>query len=144
MQNRVVLVDEYDQIDEDISPFFSLPASEIRIRANQLATNVRLPHHADTFTIQVRDGAITSSGPNKRTQRAEDTQDLMGEFAESLPDISMTFTSHELPMVAISGEARIRHEHYARNHHCELPIRLPRSSHLLTSGRLLSRPQCST
>ncbi|KAL8281153.1 hypothetical protein RQP46_006511 [Phenoliferia psychrophenolica] len=117
MQNRVVLVDEYDQIDEDIKPFFSLPASEIRARQKALASNTRLPHHAETFTVDVEDGAISVYGPFRRGQLAEDAQNLMGQFAESLPDISLTFASHELPTVAISGEARLRHEHYATNGH---------------------------
>lgn len=115
MQNRVILVDEYDQIDEDIRPFFSLPASEIRSRAKALATDARLPHHTNSFTVSVKDGKVTASGPHEKSSRAEDTLDLIGEFSETLPDLTMTFASHELPVIAISGEARIRHEHYARH-----------------------------
>ncbi|KAK4705426.1 hypothetical protein P7C70_g776, partial [Phenoliferia sp. Uapishka_3] len=117
MQNRVILVDEYDQIDEDIRPFFSLPADEIRARAKALSTSTTLPQQTDTFTIHVKDGRISSSGPYHRSQRAEDTQDLMGEFAESLPDMSMTFASHDLPVIAISGEAKVRHEHFSKSGH---------------------------
>ncbi|KAM0753173.1 hypothetical protein T439DRAFT_286654 [Meredithblackwellia eburnea MCA 4105] len=117
MQNRVILVDEYDQIDEDIRPFFSLSASEIRQRAKQISTNFRFELHSDTFTVRVKDGAVTSSGPHSKSNRAEDTQDLIGEFAESLPDMSMTFTSHDLPVIAVSGEAKARHEHFAKNGH---------------------------
>lgn len=115
MQNRVILVDEYDQINDDIEPFFSLSAAELALRAQALATNPKLPLHAETFSIRVKDGALVAFGPKKLSVRAEDAQDIMSEFVESLPDVTLTFSSREGPLMAVSGEAKARHRDYARH-----------------------------
>lgn len=115
MENRVILVDEYDQIMEDIEPFFALPSKEIRTRAEALAGDDSLPHYARSFSISVKDGGIRASGPEAKSEKAEDMQDIMSEFAEVLPDMTLTFASHNEPSIAISGEARERHVKAARD-----------------------------
>ena len=115
MQNRVILVDEYDQINDDIEPFFSLSAADLALRAQAIASDPKLPLHAESFSIRVKDGALSAFGPKKLTPRAEDAQDIMSEFVESLPDVTLTFSSRDGPVVAVSGEAKARHRDYARH-----------------------------
>ncbi|KAI5477189.1 glycosyltransferase family 90 protein [Pseudohyphozyma bogoriensis] len=121
MQNRVILVDEYDQIDDDLRPFFSLSAAEIRARATSIMSDSRNPHHAFAFSLAVRNGMVIAGGPQKASTFSEDVQDVMSEFADTLPDMSMTFSSHTLPAVAVSGEAMARHRHYVEKGHLLAP-----------------------
>ncbi|GAA5886154.1 hypothetical protein JCM6882_004281 [Rhodosporidiobolus microsporus] len=116
MQNRIVLVDEYDQIHSDLLPFFSLPPSELRRRASSLHTDHSLPWHAHSFGLQVRDGAVElmPGGHEGDKQRTEDLLDLLGEFAEMLPDLEVRFASGDEPSVVVSGEAKERHIEYAK------------------------------
>lgn len=114
MENRVILVDEYDQINSDIEPFLALPSSEVRTRALALATDRTLPTFAQSFTLTVKDGALKASGPNAKAPKSEDMQDIMSEFVQVLPDMTLTFASHGEPSIAISGEARQRHVDAAR------------------------------
>lgn len=142
MENRVILVDEYDQINDDIEPFLALSSAEVRARTKALATDHNLPHMPHSFSITIKDGSISATGPNHKIARAEDMQDLMSEFAEVLPDMTLTFSSHNEPTVAISGEARVRHVDYARQGlgPSSLPVRLfhrsPSSSKSSTSLNL--------
>lgn len=125
MENRVILVDEYDQINEDIEPFAALSSKDLRSRAAALSNDASLPHHAHSFSIAVKDGGIRAFGPHAHSTKSEDMQDLMGEFAEVLPDLTLTFAEHEEPSVAISGELRQRHVEAARAGKSELRAATP-------------------
>ncbi|GAA5842246.1 hypothetical protein JCM11251_006757 [Rhodosporidiobolus azoricus] len=116
MQNRIVLVDEYDQIYSDLLPFFSLPPSELRRRASSLHTDSSLPWHHHSFGLAIKDGAVNlmAGGSEGDKQRTEDLMDLLGEFAESLPDLEVRFAEGDEPSVAVSGEAKERHIKYAK------------------------------
>ncbi|GAA6038222.1 hypothetical protein JCM8097_005801 [Rhodosporidiobolus ruineniae] len=116
MENRVVLVDEYDQIHSDLEPFFSLPPSELRRRAQQLQTDSSLPWHAHSFGVEFRDGAVemVQGSEGRGGSRLEDLLDILGEFSEMLPDLQVRFSEGDEPAVVISGEARERHLDYAK------------------------------
>ncbi|GAA5858013.1 hypothetical protein JCM1840_001002 [Sporobolomyces johnsonii] len=118
MQNRVVLVDEYDQIHDDLLPFRSLSPSELRRRVALLQKDASLPWHPHTFGLRVKNGVvskISGAGGGEGGARGEDLMDLLGEFSEMLPDLDLRFAAGDEAMVVISGEARERHEEYARD-----------------------------
>jgi hypothetical protein len=117
MENRVVLVDEYDQIHSDLLPFHSLPVSEFRRRASSLQTDPRLPWHAHSFGLGIKDGVVspTPGSAGKGGSRVEDLLDLLGEFSELLPDMEVRFSEGDEPAVVISGEAKERHLEYAKD-----------------------------
>ncbi|GAA5950283.1 hypothetical protein JCM21900_001101 [Sporobolomyces salmonicolor] len=118
MQNRVVLVDEYDQIHDDLLPFRSLSPSELRRRASSLQKDASLPWHKHTFGLRVKSGVVSKvsgAGGGEGGARGEDLMDLLGEFSEMLPDLDLRFAGGDEAMVVISGEARERHEEYARD-----------------------------
>ncbi|GAA6014928.1 hypothetical protein JCM11491_002359 [Sporobolomyces phaffii] len=116
MENRVVLVDEYDQIHDDLVPFRSLAPREFRRRAHALQTDARLPWHRHSFGLGIKAGAVTKVGTPGAGggTRLEDLMDLLGEFSEMMPeDVEMRFMTGDEPGVVISGEARDRHERFA-------------------------------
>ncbi|BGP48317.1 hypothetical protein JCM10450v2_004189 [Rhodotorula kratochvilovae] len=116
MQNRVVLVDEYDQIHADILPFLSLPPSEFRRRVMSLSTDQSLPWYRQSFQLKVHDGSVVvGQGGSEATERRDDILDLLAEFSEMLPDLEVRLGKGDEPMVVISGEARERHEQLAQD-----------------------------
>lgn len=123
MENRVILVDEYDQINEDIEPFLAMPSKEVQSRAKAVATDPTLPFSAHSFTLSIKDGGLTASGSHASSSKSEDIQDLMGDFVEVLPDIKLTFSEHEAPSVPLSGQARVLHVDAAREKRGEYLLR---------------------
>ncbi|TNY22120.1 glycosyl transferase family 90-domain-containing protein [Rhodotorula diobovata] len=116
MQNRVILVDEYDQVHSDVLPFLSLPPSEFRRRVMSLSTDQSLPWFKQSFQLKVRDGAVTAGqGAGDAAERRDAVLDLLAEFSEMLPDLEARMSKGDEPMVVVSGEARERHERLARD-----------------------------
>ncbi|GAA5925337.1 uncharacterized protein JCM15063_004996 [Sporobolomyces koalae] len=117
MENRVVLVDEYDQIHLDLLPFRALAPAEFRKRSAALQTDSRLPWFKHSFGLGIKSGAVkkyTTGGSGGGGPRMEDLMDILGEFAEMLPeDVEMRFMTGDEPGVVISGEARQLYEQYA-------------------------------
>ncbi|GAA5983560.1 hypothetical protein JCM10908_000335 [Rhodotorula pacifica] len=112
MQNRIVLVDEYDQIYDDILPFHSLPPSELRRRVISLKTDTTLPWRDYSFSFSIRDGQVQTS--TESTGGKDDLLDIIGEIAKMLPDLEVRMNKGDEPAVVISGEARKRHEDLAK------------------------------
>ncbi|BGP16351.1 hypothetical protein JCM10213_004892 [Rhodosporidiobolus nylandii] len=89
--NRVILVDEYDQIHRDLEPFWALEPSD-------LAHRVRVMQERDeTFTIQVTDGKVAEVGEQAFLRRAKDLGDLIARFSQFVPNVNLTFTRHDQP-----------------------------------------------
>jgi hypothetical protein len=112
MQHRVILVDEYDQINEDILPFFSLPAVEFRQRVDSLASSsstVPLLNSSSLFTLLLKHGVLSVQGVNKDLGRVEDTIDLIGEILTEMDDMKLTFSAHDGSHVVVTGEAKEAH-----------------------------------
>ncbi|KWU46946.1 hypothetical protein RHOSPDRAFT_14268 [Rhodotorula sp. JG-1b] len=117
MQNRIVLVDEYDQIYDDILPFLSLPPSEFRRRVTHLKTDASLPWRDFSFSFSIRDGHVaagesTGGGGGGK----DDLLDIIGEIASMLPDLEVRMNKGDEPAVVISGEAKKRHNDLAERH----------------------------
>ncbi|GAA5821220.1 hypothetical protein JCM3770_006880 [Rhodotorula araucariae] len=89
--NRIILVDEYDQIQRDLEPFWALEPSD-------LAHRVRVMQERDeTFTIQVEEGKVAEVGGQAFLRRAKDLGDLIRRFSTYVPDVNLTFTRHDQP-----------------------------------------------
>ncbi|GAA5979810.1 hypothetical protein JCM5350_002056 [Sporobolomyces pararoseus] len=89
--NRVILVDEYDQIQRDLEPFWALEPGDLahRVRVMQ--------ERAETFTIKVEDGKTREEGEQAFLKRAKDLSDLISRFSQHVPDVNLTFTRHDQP-----------------------------------------------
>ena len=120
MEHKVMLVDEYDQIDQDITPFLALPAEEARLRAAALTDDDSLPFKAESFSVSIAGGSVKSSGAHAKTILAEDMLDIIGEFAPLMPDLKVTFAASNEPMVPVTSELRDAHVELARAGNGEL------------------------
>lgn len=116
MQNRVVLVDEYDQIYDDILPFLSLPPSEFRRRVSTFRTDTSLPWHDFSFSFRIKDGRVEFPASGSGAEQKNDLLELLEEIAKMLPDLDLRMNNGDEPAVVISGEARQRHEDLAKRH----------------------------
>ncbi|CAI9636886.1 glycosyltransferase family 90 protein [Alternaria burnsii] len=95
-RNGVVMIDEYDTINEMLLPFWALKPSTIRSRiANALG-------HEDSslLAIAVRHGAIENfQGGDEWQQQA--TIGMMKQFVQYLPDMDLGFNLHDEPRVIV-------------------------------------------
>ncbi|GAA6025765.1 hypothetical protein JCM10207_000786 [Rhodosporidiobolus poonsookiae] len=89
--NRVVLVDEYDQIHKDLEPFWALEPSDLAHRVDVMQ------QREETFTIQVQNGEVAEVGEQAFLRRAKDLGDLIRRFSAHVPDVNLTFTRHDQP-----------------------------------------------
>jgi hypothetical protein len=95
-RNGVVMIDEYDTINEMLLPFWALKPSTIRSRiANALG-------HEDSslLAIAVRHGAVENfQGGDEWQQQA--TIGMMKQFVQYLPDMDLGFNLHDEPRVIV-------------------------------------------
>ncbi|GAA5873960.1 hypothetical protein JCM8547_001588 [Rhodosporidiobolus lusitaniae] len=90
-QNRVILVDEYDQIHRDLEPFWALEPQDLHHRVQVMQDR------EESFTIKVKEGKTTEEGEQAFLRRAKDLSDLVARFSEYVPDVNLTFTRHDQP-----------------------------------------------
>ncbi|GAA5996568.1 uncharacterized protein JCM10292_003058 [Rhodotorula paludigena] len=89
--NRVILVDEYDQIHHDLQPFWALDPGDL---AHRVAV---MEEREETFTIKIADGKVAETGEQAFLRRAKDLGDLIRRFSAYAPDVNLTFTRHDQP-----------------------------------------------
>lgn len=84
--------DEYDFVDRDITPFAALEPLDLIHRNNVMQDREH------TFTLHVKSGLVSITGPFAHIRRAKDIADIVSRFSESLPhDFSMTFIMDDQP-----------------------------------------------
>jgi hypothetical protein len=91
------VIDDYDQIDRDLLPFWAVPPFSIRERSP-----LQLPSN-DIFAIRIRDGRVEVS-PFFYTDwkwRPDETVNIIGKFAQWLPDMYLAFNLRDVPRVAV-------------------------------------------
>ncbi|KAI4694455.1 hypothetical protein J4E81_006673 [Alternaria sp. BMP 2799] len=95
-RNGVVMIDEYNTINEMLLPFWALKPSTIRSRiANALG-------HEDSsmLAIAIRHGAVENfQGGDEWQQQA--TIGMMKQFVQYLPDMDLGFNLHDEPRVVV-------------------------------------------
>lgn len=113
-ENNIQLTDEYDMIHRDLEPFFGLPPRIFKARNYQLGNDPNFSLSSVSFSMNIKDGQLSISGPLKEASRARETRDLMDGFAKYLPDMSVTFTGHDGPGIFLAGEIKERYLEAAR------------------------------
>ncbi|GAA5975950.1 hypothetical protein JCM11641_002847 [Rhodosporidiobolus odoratus] len=98
--NRVILVDEYDQIQKDLEPFWALEPGDLAHRMRVME------ERAETFTVQVANGKVEEVGEQAFLRRAKDLGDLVGRFSAHVPDVNLTFTRHDQPACQLDWFAK--------------------------------------
>jgi hypothetical protein len=98
-RNEVVMMDEYDTINEMLLPFWALKPSTIRSRiANALG-------HEDSalIAIAIRHGAVENFQNGEEWQQ-QATIGMMKDFVQYLPDMDLGFNMHDEPRVVVPNE----------------------------------------
>jgi hypothetical protein len=91
------VIDNYDQIDRDLLPFWAVPPSLIRERSP-----LQLPSN-DIFAIRIRDGhaEVSPFSYTDRKWRPDETVNTIEQFAQWLPDMYIAFNLRDVPRVAV-------------------------------------------
>lgn len=95
-RNGVVMVDEYDMINEMLLPFWALKPATIRSRiANALG-------HEDSslLAVAIRHGAVENYQNGEEWQQ-QATVGMMKNFVQYLPDMDLGFNLHDEPRVVV-------------------------------------------
>nr|ODN77252.1 hypothetical protein L203_06332 [Cryptococcus depauperatus CBS 7841] len=103
--HNVSLPDEYDQIHNDILPFFALSPSTLIRRISEAA---QLP---DTYTLSIKHGSLRARSAYSRRiegadQRLEGQAMLIRDVAKWLPDTTLVFSVHDTPRSVVSWDHR--------------------------------------
>ena len=97
-----VVIDDYHSIHRDLLPFYSLTPREIRERTFQLIAN---PWN-DAAGISIRAGKVSIGEGVVPTHRwmLDGLVDMIGKFAEHLPDMDLAFNLNDECRVAVPYE----------------------------------------
>lgn len=96
MRNGVVMVDEYDMINEMLLPFWALKPATVRSR---IASAIG---HEDSslLAIAIRHGAVENFEKGEEWQQ-QATIGMLKEFVQYLPDMDLGFNLHDEPRVIV-------------------------------------------
>lgn len=96
MNRGCPVIDNYDQIDRDLLPFWAVPPSLIRERSP-----LQLPSN-DIFAIYIHNGSVETSTffYSDRKWRPDETINTIEQFAQWLPDMYIAFNLRDVPRVA--------------------------------------------
>jgi len=99
-----IVIDDYDNIEEDLAPFSSFNADDLRLRtATVLATREAVGG------VRIRDGKaeVFTEVPGTHRWLMDGLVTMIQQFAESLPDMDLAMNLQDEPRVAVPYE-RIR------------------------------------
>lgn len=105
--NKVILVDNYDQINRDILPFLGLPSQPVHDRSRKMIEDRSSFHYRNSYTILIKDGRVSEVvGAQRKDGRTGQHIDLIANFVHMLPDMNVTITNHDGALTGIPGEKR--------------------------------------
>ncbi|GAA5950638.1 hypothetical protein JCM3765_000559 [Sporobolomyces pararoseus] len=123
-ENKVILLDEFDQTFKDVELFWSLPPKVIRERAEKLQKD------PSTFTMLINgenaDEEVEIVGAHAKDGRAKDQKELMkrwSKFIKGSPKkdgskgfegVNITMAAHDGPSIMMDIKSRDRHLNAAR------------------------------
>lgn len=101
--NEVLLIDEFDLIDNDLNIFRAFTPASFRGRVQQLF---------DTFDkiwmIRIDNGEIFREGEMGEHDRARGVVDLLKRFSHVLPNMKIVYNGHDGARVGVTWEERKR------------------------------------
>ncbi|KAK1025092.1 hypothetical protein LTS16_023499 [Friedmanniomyces endolithicus] len=109
-----VVIDDYDSIHRDLLPFYALTPEETRQRTWQMIAN---PWN-DAAGISIRSGQVAISPNVMPTHRwmLDGLVDMIGHFAEFLPDMDLAFNLNDECRVAVPYEEAERMRQVGTTH----------------------------
>lgn len=95
----VVMIDEFDTINEMLLPFWALKPATIRSRIKNAIG------HEDSamIAVAIRNGEVVSIGNGEEWQQ-QATTGMMKEFVQYLPDMDLGFNIHDEPRVVVPND----------------------------------------
>jgi hypothetical protein len=106
-ENKVILLDSYDQIHRDILPFLGLPSKPIRDRSRIMIEDENNYYYQGSFTLWIKGGKVSQiTGGQKDHHRVQEQIGLMQRFVHLLPDMNVTIWSHDTSVMHMTGEKR--------------------------------------
>ncbi|KAH7082135.1 hypothetical protein FB567DRAFT_561994 [Paraphoma chrysanthemicola] len=98
-RNDVVLIDEFDTIQEALLPFWALDPATIRSRITRELGG----EDSALIGVAVRDGQVVNVEKGEEWQR-QATASMMEKFVEYLPDMDLGFNIHDEPRVVVPND----------------------------------------
>jgi hypothetical protein len=95
----VVMIDEFDTINQMLLPFWALKPATIRSRIKNAIG------HEDSamIAVAIRNGEVVSIGNGEEWQQ-QATTGMMKEFVQYLPDMDLGFNIHDEPRVVVPND----------------------------------------
>lgn len=105
--NKVILVDDYDQINRDMLPLLGLPSRPLQDRSRTMIEDKTNYYYQGSFTMHVKDGAVAQvTGGKKDHSRRKEQESLIAGFVHLLPDMNITIWIDDGPVMHVTGEKR--------------------------------------
>ncbi|KAK4703965.1 hypothetical protein P7C70_g2252, partial [Phenoliferia sp. Uapishka_3] len=114
-RHKFRLIDEFDSLHARIEPYYALPSTLLRARSERLQNDKELWLWKNTFTIEIRKAKDKGKGNRMKVrgpmskgvnERPEQAMELLRGIVGALPEMNITFTGHDTPFIALSGEIR--------------------------------------
>ncbi|QRW11842.1 glycosyltransferase family 90 protein [Ceratobasidium sp. AG-Ba] len=94
-------IDEFDQIDRDITPLLALPHHVLMRRIAALSTE----EHA--YNLDIKDGKVSVGGKLADWEVALNFQDLISGFAKDLPNMKFYVYGHDMGATILAEDMRL-------------------------------------
>ncbi|EQL00171.1 glycosyltransferase family 90 protein [Ophiocordyceps sinensis CO18] len=90
-----LIIDDFEQMDQDLAPFWELAPADIRSRADAMAAN------SDVAVIRVQNGKVTKrhSGEDAESADLEELAEMIKLFSTHLPDMVLPINLGPAPRV---------------------------------------------
>ncbi|KAG8728449.1 F-actin-capping protein subunit beta [Ceratobasidium sp. 428] len=95
------LIDEFDQINRDISPLLALPNRVLQQRLDLVSKE------SHSYHLAVKHGKTSIAGPLARWEIPARLQNLVSDFAEDLPDLTIYVSGHDVGPTILGEDMRI-------------------------------------
>ena len=113
--HKVLLIDEFDLINEDLLMYRAFPPTIFRKRVDHLAEQSTFD---TTWIIRIDRGRPIREGQLAEHDRAKGVVKLIERFARYLPDMKIVYNGHDGARIGVAAEERIRLEDLARQGKC--------------------------
>jgi hypothetical protein len=97
VRNNVVMIDEYDMINEMLLPFWAIQPATIRSRITRELGS----EDSALIGVAIRNGEVVNIENGDDWQRDATTK-MMDQFVKYLPDMNLGFNIHDEPRVVVS------------------------------------------
>lgn len=117
--NEIPLIDEYDMISQQITPYLALRPSEVRRRIEQL-DDPRGATSQDHTILRLFRGRSHYTGSKWREPVSESFESLIEDIVDLIPDVVVPLYQHDASFIQMDYEVKQAYIETAENGECEL------------------------